>query len=254
MAEAIRTFIVDDEPLARRRLQRLMRADPDIRIVGIYESAAEAASSARELAPQLLVLDIRMPQLDGFQLVSVLAEQGLNPYVIFVTAHSDRSMDAFGVGAVDYLLKPFDEERLGRALARAKKLLAGGYGRTADSSTLSQASLAEDPTRLLLGERGKVVVLSVRDIEFVQAAERHTKIYAGGRCHVCSQSLAELEARLGGSSFARIHRSTIINVQYLAEMHPSFHGDYEVVLKRGTRLTLSRRYRDRLSPFLLARC
>jgi len=253
MSEAIRAFIVDDEPLARRRLQRVVRADPDIQVAGVFGSAVEAASVARELAPQLLVLDIRLPELDGFQLVAALAHQGVNPFVIFVTAHPDRSIEAFAIGAVDYLLKPFDDQRLGRALARAKRLIVSirelNNARTASPRPL----LPKDPTRLLLAERGKVVVLSLGDIEFVQAAARHVKIYAAGRCHVCTQSLGDIESRLHTSSFVRIHRSTVINIQHLAELHPSLHGDYEVVLKRGTRLAFSRRYRDRLAPFLLAR-
>lgn len=252
MSDPIRTFIVDDEPLARRRLQRLMRADPDIRILGAYESAAEAGIRARDLAPQLLILDIRMPEVDGFELLSTLNRQGFNPYVIFVTAHPDRSMDAFAVGAVDYLLKPFDEERLGRALARAKKLIAVNDAGKAAGNPGQSSLRTDDATRLLLTDRGKVIVLSLHDIEFIQSAARHVKIYADGRCHLCNQSLNELERRLSTSSFVRIHRSTVINVQHLAELHPSFHGDYEVVLKRGTRLALSRRYRDRLAPFLLA--
>ena len=121
---AISTLVVDDEPLARKRVLRLLRGDPDINVVGTFSSATEAAAQAREHAPQLMLLDIRMPELDGFELVAALAESGVNPYVIFVTAYSDRSMDAFGVGAIDYLLKPFDDERFARAVARAKSLIA----------------------------------------------------------------------------------------------------------------------------------
>jgi two-component system LytT family response regulator len=241
-SNAIATFVVDDEPLARKRLLHLLRGDPDIRVVGTFDSATAAATHARELTPQLLLLDIRMPELDGFELVAALAGQGINPYIIFVTAHSDRSMDAFGVGAVDYLLKPFDDERFTRAIERAKKLIASGR---------PPASLASSRTRLLLSERGKVVVLAMRDIEFVQAAAKHVKIYAAGRCYCFRQTLGELESRLDPASFVRVHRSTLVNVEHLAEMHPMFHGDYELILRRGTRLTLSRRYRDRLTPFLL---
>ena len=239
---AIATFVVDDEPLARKRLLHLLRGDPDIRVVGTFDSATAAATHARELTPQLLLLDIRMPELDGFELVAALAGQGINPYIIFVTAHSDRSMDAFGVGAVDYLLKPFDDERFTRAIERAKRLIASGR---------PPASLASSRTRLLLSERGKVVVLAMRDIEFVQAAAKHVKIYAAGRCYCFRQTLGELESRLDPASFVRVHRSTLLNVEHLAEMHPMFHGDYELILRRGTRLTLSRRYRDRLTPFML---
>ena len=247
---AIATLVVDDEPLARKRLVHLLRGDPEIRIVGTFESATAAASQARALSPQLVLLDIRMPELDGFELVETLARQGVNPYIIFVTAHSDRSMEAFGVGAVDYLLKPFDDERFGRAIERAKKLIASG-GPTEAARASAPTSLAGNRTRLLLSERGKVVVLAMRDIEFVQASAKHVKIYAAGRCYSFRQTLGELESRLDPASFVRVHRSTLVNVDHLAEMHPLFHGDYELILRRGTRLTLSRRYRDRLAPFLI---
>ena len=245
----IPTFVVDDEPPARKRLLHLLRSDPDIRVVGSFDSATSAATKARDLTPQLLLLDIRMPELDGFELVEALAGQGINPYFIFVTAHSDRSMDAFGAGAVDYLLKPFDDERFARAIERAKKLIASGQ--LPAVSTARPAALGSNRTRLLLCERGKVVVLAMRDIEFVQAAAKHVKVYAAGRCYSFRQTLGELESRLDPGSFVRVHRSTVVNVEHLAEMHPLFHGDYELILRRGTRLTLSRRYRERLTPFLL---
>jgi len=244
---AISTVVVDDEPLALKRVLKLLRGDPDINVVATFSSATEAAAHARENAPQLMLLDIRMPELDGLELVASLAESGVNPYVIFVTAYSDRSMDAFGVGAVDYLLKPFDDERFARALARAKSLIANRNG----AAAAARPALAAGRTRLLLAERGKVVVLAMRDIEFVQAAAKHVKIYAAGRCFSFRQPLAQLEERLDPASFVRVHRSTLVNVEHIAEMHPLFHGDYELVLRRGTRLTLSRRYRDRLDPFLL---
>ena len=249
MNAAIATFVVDDEPLARKRMMRLLRGDPDISVVGNFSSASEAATHARELSPQLLLLDIRMPELDGFELVRSLAGQGMNPYVIFVTAYSDRSMDAFAVGAIDYLLKPFDDERFARAIARAKSLIASGG--SAGAVPAQRPFLAGGRTRLLLAERGKVVVLAMRDIEFVQAAAKYVKIYAAGRCYSFRQSLGQLENRLDPACFVRVHRSTLVNVEHIAEMHPLFHGDYELILRRGTRLTLSRRYRDRLAPFLL---
>jgi two-component system LytT family response regulator len=249
MNGAISTLVVDDEPLALKRVLKLLRGDPDINVVGTFSSATEAAEHAREHAPQLMLLDIRMPELDGFELMAALSESGVNPYVIFVTAYSDRSMDAFGVGAIDYLLKPFDDERFARAVARAKSLIAAAHEQGAAAAP--RASPAAVRTRLLLSERGKVVVLAMRDIEFVQAAAKHVKIYAGGRCFSFRQPLGQLEERLDPASFVRVHRSTLVNVEHIAEMHPLFHGDYELVLRRGTRLTLSRRYRDRLAPFLL---
>lgn len=253
MSPAIATFVVDDEPLARKRVMSLLRGDPEISVVGTFDSASAAADQARELAPQLLLLDIRMPELDGFELVSSLADQGLHPYVIFVTAYSDRSMDAFGVGAIDYLLKPFDDERFARAIQRAKSLIASAAeaGQGPAAAPTPRPSLAGGRTRLLLSERGKVVVLAMRDIEFVQAAAKYVKIYAAGRCYSFRHSLGLLEHRLDPACFVRVHRSTLVNVEHIAEMHPLFHGDYELILRRGTRLTLSRRYRERLAPFLL---
>ena len=250
MSAAIPAFVVDDEPLARRRVLRLLRSDPDINVVGAFGSATEAAVHARQLAPQLLLLDIRMPELDGFELVRSLAAQGINPYVIIMSAYADRSMDAFAVGAIDYLLKPFDDERFTRALARAKSLI-GSVEVHGVGAAVPRPAVAPGRTRLLLAERGKVVVLAMRDIEFVQAAARYVKIYAAGRCHSFRQSLGQLEQRLDPACFVRVHRSVLVNVEHIAEMHPLFHGDYELILRRGTRLTLSRRYRERLDPFLL---
>ena len=126
MNAGIATVVVDDEPLARRRLLHLLRQVPDIQVVGTFGSAAEASAQAGEIAPQLLLLDIRMPELDGFELVAALSAKSVTPYLIFVTAHSDRAMDAFALGAIDYLLKPFDDERFERAIERARTLIASG--------------------------------------------------------------------------------------------------------------------------------
>jgi two-component system, LytTR family, response regulator len=246
MSETISAFVVDDERLARDRIIRLLKEDPDIKLLGAYASAAEAGAQARELEPQLLFLDVRMPEQDGFKLLECLERDGLHPYVIFVTAYSDRPMDAFAVGAIDYLLKPFDDARFARAVARAKLLIPAGAKPGAAPVPVQRAR-----ARVLLSERGKVVVLSMQDIEFIQSSAKHVKIYAGGRCHSYRQSLGHLEAQLDPALFVRVHRSTLVNVDFISEMHPLFHGDYELILRRGTRLTLSRRYRDRLAPFLL---
>lgn len=248
---AISTFIVDDEPLARRHLLQLLRADTEIKVVGVFDSAAAAAREARELAPRLMLLDIRMPQLCGFELVSSLAAQGLNPYVIFVTALAERALDAFNVGAVDYLLKPFDRQRFARAIARAKVLLAGADSSAPDQSAAAQPSRAAGHNRLLLSDRGNAQVIAMAEIEFAQAAGRRVKIHARGQCYTYRRSMRELEQKLDPALFVRIHRSTLVNVVHIAEVQPLFHGDCELVTRRGTRLTLSRRYRDRLAPFLL---
>jgi two-component system LytT family response regulator len=246
LSTSISTFVVDDERLARDRVIRLLKPDPEITLVGAYESAAEAALHAQALKPQLLFLDVRMPEQDGFMLLETLSSNGLSPYVIFVTAYSDRPLDAFAVGAVDYLLKPFDDSRFARALERAKLLIATG-----DKTRTPPIPSGPPRTRLLLAERGKVIVLPMREIEFIQSAAKCVRIYAGGRCYSHRQSLGHLEVQLDPALFVRVHRSTLVNIEFIAEMHPLFHGDYEIILKRGTRLTLSRRYRERMTPFLL---
>lgn len=249
MTEAISTFVVDDDARGRKRVMQLLRGDPEIRVAGTFACAEDAVAQARKGEPQLLLLDFRMPGCDGFELLASLEQHGVRPHVIFVSAHPDRAMDAFSVGAVDYLLKPFDNERFARALARAKALIRWAAPVAQAAARLPRP--ASGPGRLLLSERGKLVVLATRDIEFVQAAARHIRIYAGGRCYCFSQSLTELERRLDPSYFIRVHRSTLVNIEHLAELHPLFHGDYELILRRGTRLTLSRRYRARLDPFLV---
>lgn len=250
MNAPIATVVVDDEPLALQRVLSLLRADGDIRVTGAFRSARRAAHFARKHPPQLMLLDICMPELDGFEMVHALERSGVRPHVIFVTATAERSMEAFAAGAIDYLLKPFDEERFARALERAKSLIRAIPG-AAPAVVPRAPAAAGGRTRLLLSEHGKVVVLSMRDIEFVQAAAKRVKIYAGGRCFSFRHGLTQLEERLDPASFVRVHRSTLVNVEHIAEMHPLFHGDCELVLRRGTRLTLSRRYRARLVPFLI---
>jgi len=248
MNEDMPTFVVDGDAAARRRVLRLLRGHPVVRVAGAFSCASDAAAQARELAPRLLLLDERLPERDGFYLLASLVNQGTLPYVILMTEHPDRSVSAFGVGTIDHLRKPFDDAHFIQAIERAQhSILSSRAGATA-------AAAGRSPTwraRLLLSERGKLLVLPTREIEFVQAAVKHVRIYAGGRCHIFRQSLSELEGRLDPLSFIRVHRSTLVNIEHLAEMHPLFHGDCELILRRGTRLTLSRRYRDRLQPFLL---
>jgi two-component system, LytTR family, response regulator len=250
MSSAIPTFVVDDEPLARERICQLLRDDAQIQLLGSYASAAEAERHAQRLSPQLMFLDVRMPERDGLQLLESLSREAINPYVIFITAYSDRSMDALAAGAVDYITKPFDNARFARAVTRAKLLIGS---QSPDSPVTSRGALhpLRSRSRLLIAERGKITVLVTRDIEFVQADAKFVKIHAGGRCYTHRRSLGELESYLDAANFVRIHRSTLVNIEHIAEMHSLFHGDCELILRRGTRLTLSRRYRERLAPFLL---
>lgn len=248
MNTGLLTSIIDPDVTSRAALLQALNSDPAIQIMGVFGSAAEAEARAGALAPQLLILNPHLPDRDSFDLLKLLADQGIKPQVIFVSASGDRSLDAFAAGAIDYLVQPFDSERFARALGRAKVLAT----HSAESVPAPVApATTPDRTRLLLSERGKVILLRLRDIEFVQAAGTHIRIYAGGQCYQRRQSLTDMEQSLDASRFVRVHRSTVVNIEHIAEMHPMFHGDYELVLRRGTRLTLSRRYRDRLKRLLL---
>jgi two-component system LytT family response regulator len=172
----------------------------------------------------------------------------MRPFVIFVTAYSEYAVDAFGVEAVDYLLKPFDDARFGKAVARARAMLRKEQAAGGEEPRFPQPRLRD---RLLVNEEGRVLFVPTRDIELVQASGKHIKIFVHGRCFIARQTLRDVEARLDRSHFVRVHRSTIINIEQIVELNPLFHGDCEIVLKRGSRVTLSRRFRGRILPFLV---
>jgi len=249
-------IIVDDEPIARQRIRRLLARESDFHILGDFGSVAECESLAAGAAPDLLLLDVRMPERNGFDLLASFEARGVHPFVIFVTAYAEYAVEAFGVEAVDYLLKPFDDDRFAKAIGRARGLLSRERGSGEDSSKAIDVG-AERPAatrlrdRLLVNDGGRVLFVPARDVEMVQAAGKHVKIFVNGHCYLARQALREVEARLDNNHFVRVHRSTIINVEQITELHPLFHGDYEIVLKRGTRVTLSRRFRSRILPFLV---
>jgi len=244
--------VVDDEPLALRRAARLLRRHPQFVLVGSYASVEEALRGTSERQPDLFLIDVRMPDQDGFELVRRLRERGCQSFVIFVTAFSQRAHEAFDVEAVDYVLKPFDEPRLARALERAHKALLRARAAPDEQPAPAQPVQPRLPAdRLLVSERGKVVILQHREIEYVRAAGKYACVRAGGHYHILRQPLSVVESRLDGKTFVRIHRSTIVNIDHIAEMHALFHGDYEVILRSGERLQMSRRFRSRLADFAL---
>ena len=252
---SLSALIVDDEPIAWQRIRRLLAREPDFHVIGDFGSVAECEALDAGAVPDLLLLDVRMPERNGFELLASFEARGVYPFVIFVTAYSEYAVDAFGVEAVDYLLKPFDDERFAKAIARARTLLA--KERAADEAPASSHGGAERRPaprlrdRLLVNDGGRVLFVPVRDIELVQAAGKHVKIFVSGHCYLARQALRDVEARLDGGQFVRVHRSTIVNVEQIVELHPLFHGDYQIGLKRGTRVTLSRRFRNRILPFLV---
>lgn len=245
-------LIVDDEPIARRRVRLLLSRDPQVRIIGECASVSECERLDAGIVPDLVFLDVRMPQRDGFALLESFDARGIHPFIIFVTAYSMYALSAYEAGAVDYLLKPFDDERFAKALGRAKVALSGrrlpsDVGVVAAQTAPRQQKLPYD--RLLVTENNRMLLVPTRDIELIQVAGKHVKVFVRDHCYITRQSLHSVEERLDKLRFVRIHRSTIINIDQIIELRPLQHGDCEIVLSRGTRVTVSRRYRRRLPIF-----
>jgi two-component system LytT family response regulator len=249
----IQTLIVDDEPLARQRIRTLLEGDPDIALVGECADGRQAVAALREHKPDLVFLDVQMPLLDGFGVLQSLGE-GPMPVVIFVTAHDRYALKAFEVHALDYLLKPFDRDRFRSALERAKAQVRreqDGHVNQKLLALLSDVKGARKPLeRLVVKSAGRVYFVRIEDIDWIEAAGNYVRLHVGSEDHLLRESMGGLESRLDGARFLRIHRSTIVNVERIKELQPSFHGDYVVILQDGTELTLSRGYRDKLQELL----
>lgn len=249
----IKTLIVDDEPLARERLRVLLEAQPDIEVLGECGDGREAVEAIEAQRPELVFLDIQMPELDGFQVLENLDVDPL-PVVIFVTAFNQHAIRAFEVHALDYLLKPFDKERFELALSRARNHLNRSQG--GDLTQKLSALLADlrpEPKttdRLVIKTSGKVVFLRTAEIDWIEAADNYLNLHVGADSHLLRETMASIEERLDPAQFLRISRSTIVNIERIKELQPMFHGDYTVILRNGTRLTLSRGYRDKLQQLL----
>ena len=231
-------LVVDDEPLARSNLTVLLRADPDIASVAVCGSGLEAVEEIRRSKPDLLFLDVQMPECGGFDVLELLGND-LPPAIVFVTAYDEYALRAFEAGALDYLLKPFDDTRFVRALNRAKDRLA--------HRAPSQARPAE---RLVVKSRGQVLFLSVADIDWIEAAGYYACVHVGPDTHIIRRTLSELEHDLGDERFIRIHRSTIVNLERIRGLELQNGGEYEVCLSSAVRLPLSRRFRKRLQERL----
>jgi two-component system LytT family response regulator len=230
----IRALVVDDESLARRNLTVLLQRDPDIGSVAECASGLDAIQEIRKSKPDLVFLDVQMPECGGFDVLELLGND-LPPTIIFVTAYDEYALRAFEAGALDYLLKPFDDARFGRALNRAKEKLAHYLP--------SQPRAAE---RLVVRSRGQVLFVSVADIDWIEAAGYYACLHVGSETHILRRSLSELEQDLGDEKFVRIHRSLVVNLERIRGLELQTGGEYEVVLKSRVRLRLSRRYRKRL--------
>ena len=252
----IRTLIVDDEALARARVRRFLTAEPDIEILGECRNGREAVAAIRKLQPDLVFLDIQMPQLDGFATLAALDPAHL-PAVVFVTAYDQYAIQAFAVHALDYLLKPFHHERFRQSLAHARKQLQrddGGGLREVDNRLLALLEGLQAPPkfaeRLVIKATGRVYFLKTADIDWIEACGNYVTLHTGAETHLLRETLSHLESRLDPARFLRIHRSRLVNLDCIKELTPLFNGDYAVVLRSGAQMTLSRTYRDRLQELI----
>lgn len=236
----IRALVVDDEALARRNVTVLLGRDPSIQSVVEASSGLDAIQEIRRSKPDLVFLDVQMPECDGFDVLELLGGE-LPPVIIFVTAYDEYALRAFEAGALDYLLKPFDDARFARALTRAKEKLAHYLP--------ARRAAAE---RLVIRSQGQVLFIRVDDIDWIEAAGYYACLHVGSDTHILRRSLSELEQDLGDEKFIRIHRSVVVNLDRIGGLELQDTGEYEVVLTSKVRLRLSRRYRKRLQDRMMA--
>lgn len=247
----IRALIVEDEKLAANGLHRLLLRDPEVQVIGIAGDGKTAVTQIQMLRPDLVFLDIEIPEKDGFQVIESIGVENM-PVVVFVTAYDRYTLKAFEVHALDYLLKPFDEARLAAALARAKKELALQQALQASNlKGLMQTMLRQPGQRMAVKSGGRTVFLQLDELDYVEAAGNYARLHVGTQEYVIRETMAALEARLPKNLFVRIHRSVIVNRTRINELRPWFTGEYVVILSTGKELTLSRGYRSRL-PLLTA--
>jgi two-component system, LytTR family, response regulator len=255
--EKIRALIVDDEPLAREGVRMRLKQEPDIEVIGECGNGRDAVTVILRDVPDLVFLDIQMPRLGGFEVVEAVGVKQM-PHVIFVTAYDEHALRAFEVSALDYLLKPIDGERFFEALERARDRIHG-KNLQAISAQLRKMMAALQAERKYLGRLsiksagksgGRITFLGVDEIDWIGAADNYVQVHAGRESHLLHATMNSLENRLDPNKFLRIHRSAIVNVERIKELHPMFHGEYQVILKDGTRLTSGRGYRRNLQRLL----
>jgi two-component system, LytTR family, response regulator len=254
----IRTLIVDDMPPARRRIRRHLERAPGFEIIGECGDGASAIASVRELKPDLMFLDVQMPEIDGFGVIAALAPEE-RPAILFVTAHDEHALRAFEVHALDYLLKPFDAERIDSALERAREQLRRRGGEHSLDHRLDALLAQLKPhfnpgtrwlRRVAVKARGRTRVVAVDEIDWIGAEGNYLSLHLGPETHLIRETMNEFEQQLDPQSFVRIHRSTIVNLDRVRELSPLFNADHTVLLKDGTELTLSRSYHDRVKALL----
>jgi len=246
-------LIVDDEPLARRKIRALLSGDPEVQVIGECTGGDQAIGSINSLRPDLVFLDVQMPEVNGFDVLAALAPDRM-PVVIFVTAYDQYCLQAFEYSALDYLLKPVDRKRFRVSLDRAKSRINSNRksGLAAEAAVILENWKTKPAylERIAIKTSGRVLLAKTDEIDWIEAQGKYVRVHIGGRSHLLRDGMAALEAQLDPRKFLRIHRSVIVNLDRIRELEPWFHNEYRVVLNDGTRLMLSRTCKKRLSELL----
>ena len=249
----IRVLIVDDEPLARKRIKRMLGGDPEVEVIGDCASGRQALAMMRESEPDLVFLDIQMPEMDGFSVLEAIAPERL-PFIIFVTAYDQYALRAFEFYALDYLLKPFDRARFEKAMQRARERISKEKGDELNQRTIALLeeikARSEYLGRLVIKSGGRVFFIKTDEIDWIEAEGKYVRLHVGRESHLLREAIGGLEAQLDPARFLRIHRSTIVNIDRIQELQPWFHNEYRVILRDGTELMLSRGCRKKLGEML----
>lgn len=249
----IRALIVDDEPLARERIRTLLEGEDDIEIVGECADGSEAVVTIESERPDLVFLDVQMPELDGFGVLETVGVDEM-PVVVFVTAFDQFALRAFDAHAVDYILKPFDRERFQRALGRARiqveRHSEDDFGERLRALLGQLQPKAQYLERIAVRAGGRIVFIRTDEVDWVDAQGNYARLHLKERTYLLRETMSALESKLDPGRFVRIHRSTIVNAERIRELEPMFAGEYLVILRDGTKLPSSRTYRDKLHQAL----
>ena len=249
----IRTLVVDDEPMARERILSLLQQEGDVEVIGQCSDGVQAVSAIQQQSPDLVFLDVQMPGCDGFGVIENIGADRM-PTVVFVTAYDEYALRAFEVHALDYLLKPFGKDRFQETLKHARESLerrrAGDLGRRLLALVHDLKPEQQRLDRLVVKSGGRVFFLRTDEIDWIEAAGNYVRLHLGEESHLFRETMNGMEARLDARRFVRIHRSRIVNTERIKELQPWFNGEYVVILRNGTRLTLSRGYREKLQEQL----
>jgi two-component system, LytTR family, response regulator len=248
----IRVLLVDDESLAREMLREMLQDDPQVTIVGEACNGRDALEAIRTHSPDLIFLDVQMPELGGFEMLEALGKD--IPRVIFVTAYDQYAVRAFEVHALDYLLKPFDQERFNISWQRARAQILRERDGGTDQRILKLLEEMKAGNRylerLVIKASGRIYFLETAEIDWIEAEGNYVSVHSNKKAHLLRETISSLEAQLDPKKFLRIHRSSIVRIDRIQELQPWFHGEYRIILQNGTQLTLSRNYRDKLQEAL----